>query len=345
VVELPPTSTAAAADLKGPAVPATLASRDALRPAIEVRDATRSFRGMEVLRGVSLEVWPGQIHALLGPNGAGKTTLLRILTGLVLPSTGDVTVLGHDQNVMTSRGFRRSFGFIPSGDRTFYLRLSGLENLMFFGRLHGISRRHCRDRAMELLEAVGLADAATRRVGMYSHGMQKRLSVARGLLTDPGVLFVDEATHDLDPDAADTIRGLVAAQAARGVAVMWTTQRVEEIRGFADRVTLLHHGQVRFEGSVPQLLAAVPRTRFLLRIGTGTAGVDTVGGAAAALQTLGEVRSGIDDEHVILALRDGSRLGTAIARLEEAGIPVLACAEERSGLEEAFLFLTRGQGS
>jgi ABC-type multidrug transport system ATPase subunit len=107
-----------------------------------------------------------------------------------------------------------------------------------------------------VLAAVGLTDAARRRVATYSHGMQKRLSIARALLTQPAVLLVDEATHDLDPEGAQRVRGLVAERAAAGAAVVWATQRVDEIGDFAHRVTLLSGGRVRFTGSVGELLAA-----------------------------------------------------------------------------------------
>jgi ABC-2 type transport system ATP-binding protein len=310
-------------------------------PALDVDDVHRRFRDVEALKGVTLEVWPGEIHALLGPNGAGKTTLLRILVGLLIPDAGDVGVLGQPLDVMTSRHFRRSFGFVPSGDRSFYLRISGLENLLFFARLHGLGKRQAVTRSQELLSMVGLEEAAGRRVGLYSHGMQKRLSVARALLTEPRILFVDEATHDLDPQGAETIRDLVRGQTRSGVAVVWTTQRVEEIRGFADHVTLLQAGTVRFQGTVPQLLASVPRRRFLLRVPPGedpAAMRDTVAGMA-------ELREGSDPEHVVLGIAEGETLGRAITALERAGVSILACTEEGSGVEEAFLFLTREESS
>ena len=306
-------------------------------PALDVVDVHRRFRDVEALKGVTLEVWPGEIHALLGPNGAGKTTLLRILVGLLIPDAGDVGVLGQPLEAMTSRRFRRSFGFVPSGDRSFYLRVSGIENLLFFARLHGLRKREAVNRARELLEMVGLADAASRRVGLYSHGMQKRLSVARALLTEPRILFVDEATHDLDPQGAEQIRELVRDQVRSGVAVVWTTQRVEEIRGFADHVTLLHEGAVRFQGTVPQLLASVPRRRFLIRVRPG----EDPSVMRRAVAGLAELREGTDPEHVVIGMADGETLGRAIASLEGAGVSILACTEEGSGVEEAFLFLTR----
>ncbi|HEV2786091.1 MAG TPA: ABC transporter ATP-binding protein, partial [Solirubrobacteraceae bacterium] len=218
---------------------------------------SRAFGEREVLRDVSLLVRPGEIHALLGPNGAGKTTLLRILCGLTDPTSGSVELATRP-------------GFVPSGDRTFYLRISGLENLIFFARMHGMRRSAARTRAREVLDLVGLGDALRRPVGRYSHGMQKRLSFARALLADARVLLVDEATHDLDPEGAERIRELTRDLAARGAAVLWTTQRVDEIRGFAGAITFLHRGEVRFAGSVAELIARGDTSpRYVMRVRNG----------------------------------------------------------------------------
>jgi ABC-2 type transport system ATP-binding protein len=224
-------------------------------PALEVRGLRRTFDRRPALDGVDLVVPGGEIHALLGPNGAGKTTLLRTISGLVAPTEGSVSVLGVETTAGT-RARRGQVGLVPSGDRTFYLRISGVENLAFFARLQGLPKRKAFARAQDVLAAVGLADVGRRPVATYSHGMQKRLSIARALLTEPEVLLIDEATHDLDPEGADRVRSLVAARAAAGAAVVWATQRVEEINGFADRVTLVSRGRVQFTGSVDELLTA-----------------------------------------------------------------------------------------
>jgi ABC-2 type transport system ATP-binding protein len=308
-------------------------------PAIEARGVARSFGAKRALVDVSLAVMPGEIHALLGPNGAGKTTLLRILTGLTGPDSGEVRVLGSTAGELMSRQARRSIGLVPSGDRTVYMRLSGLENLRFFARMHGLTKTEAYDRAWEVLRDVGLDDAAKRPAGIYSHGMQKRLSVARALLMSPPILFVDEATHDLDPEAARRVQELVAAARDRGTAVMWATQRIDEIRGFADRVTVLREGTVRFEGTVPQLMAVTIARRYLVHLrGDGDVGAR----AHAALAGIGDVAvSGDSDgEHFLIALRDEVVLGRAVAALDAAGLAVLTCREERSEIEAAFMFLT-----
>ncbi len=297
--------------------------------AIDVREVSRRFGERDVLAGVSLRVDSGEIHALLGPNGAGKTTLLRILSGLTDPTSGSVEVSTRP-------------GLVPSGDRTFYLRISGLENLVFFARMHGLRRAAAKRRAGELLELVGLSDAARRPVGRYSHGMQKRLSVARALIAEPAVLLVDEATHDLDPEGAERVRALARELAGRGAAILWATQRVDEIRGFAAAVTFLHHGSVRFAGSVPELIArGAVAPRYVLRVRNGSAAEPPETAALQrALGDIAEVTSTGDGGYVLLAPREGTTLGRAIAALAAAELDVLSCRRERSEVEEAFLTLT-----
>jgi ABC-2 type transport system ATP-binding protein len=164
--------------------------------------------------------------------------------------------------------------------------------------------------------------------------MQKRLLVARGVLASPAVLLVDEATHDLDPEAALRVRELVRLLADRGTAVIWATQRLDEIRGFADTVTLLAGGRVRFSGAVAALLEHAPRRRYVLRLDAPSstealqAAVGDHGGLTAA-----------DAGHVLLELHDGAGLGAAVAALERAGATVRDCRQESSEAESAFLAL------
>jgi ABC-type multidrug transport system ATPase subunit len=310
--------------------------------ALEALLVSKSFARRRAVDEVSLSVERGRVRALLGPNGAGKTTLLRILSGLVMPDLGSVRVCGLDPG-RSERLVRRKLGLVPSGDRTFYLRLSGLENLVFFARLHGMRRGRARERAYQVLEQVELADAARLAVQKYSHGMQKRLSVARALLTEPVVLLVDEATHDLDPAAARNVIEIVRGLCRQGVAVVWATQRLDEIRGFADAVSLLSRGRVLFSGSVPELMSHAAPRRFLLRLDGGLPGHELDARVAAALAGRGwaESTGGARSGHLTVRLRDDVILGDALAALTAANLPVLACREERSEIEEAFLSLTR----
>jgi ABC-2 type transport system ATP-binding protein len=307
---------------------------------IDAEHVARSFRRTLALDDVSLSVRPGEIHALLGPNGAGKTTLVRILSGLIAPTSGSVRVAGLNATA-NSRDLRSEIGIIPSGDRSFYLRISGLENLVFFARMHGLRKRHAHERAYQVLEHVGLTDAARKRVGEYSHGMQKRLSVARALLTEPRVLLVDEATHDLDPEGSRRVQELVREVAGRGAAVLWATQRLDEIRGFAGAVTLLDRGKVRFQGSVQRLIEHSTPRRFVVRLRNGTGGIE-LHEAQRALGVRARITPPIEpgSEHHVIALAEGAVLGDAVASLSGIGIQVLACRQERSEIEEAFLALT-----
>ncbi len=307
---------------------------------------SRSFGERVALAGVSLAVNAGRIEALLGPNGAGKTTLVRVLTGLVKPDSGEASVLGVD-TWECPRELRARMGLVPSGDRSLYLRISGLENLMFFGRLHGMSKRQATARAWELLELVGLTDSARLRSAFYSHGMQKRLSIARALLTEPSVLLIDEATHDLDPEAAARMRDLVRVLADEGAAVVWATQRIEEIRGFADAVTLLRQGRAAFQGTVSELIALATPRRYVLRLRNGRApGAELEPLLRDAVGAGGTIAASGDGnpEDFLLHLAERAVLGGVLAALTARGVDVLGCREERSEIENAYLNLAGSDG-
>jgi ABC-2 type transport system ATP-binding protein len=305
--------------------------------AVKVDGLSRRFGAVLALTDVALEIHAGEIHALVGPNGAGKTTLLRLLTGLLQADTGSARVLGIDP-FRSPRELRRRIGVVPSGTRSFYLRISGFENLLFFARLHGLRYRAAASRAKGALEAVDLSPFAHAPVSTYSTGMQRRLAVARATLHDPALLLIDEATHDLDPEASARVRGLVAAAAARGAGVLWTTQRLEEIRGFAGAVTLLDKGEVRFAGTVPQLLGFAHRRQYLVSLDAGCAeppGRLVLSGIPVASL----IGAGGGEGHYLLTLEDDAILGDALDLLSDAGARVTGCSDARPSVEEAFLSL------
>jgi ABC-2 type transport system ATP-binding protein len=195
------------------------------------------------LDGIDLDVEPGHVHGMLGPNGAGKTTLVKVLTTLLVPSAGQARVDGWDV-VEQARQVRRRIGLVLGGERGLHDRLSARENLRYAGVLHELSRSEADRRAAMLLERVGLAERADVAVEGFSRGMKQRVHLARGLVGDPRVVFLDEPTTGLDPVAALAFRDLVGELAAEGRIVLLTTHDMAEAEAVCDRVSLLRDGLV-----------------------------------------------------------------------------------------------------
>lgn len=218
-------------------------------PGIVAEAVTKSFGPVRALDGVDLEVGPGQVTAMIGANGAGKSTLVRVLATTVIPDSGAVRIADHDV-VRRSREARDAVGLVLGEERSFFWRLNGLQNLEFFGALHGMRRAEARAKALEVVASVGLADVASRRVDRYSTGMRARLGLARALLGDPSVLLLDEPTRSLDPMSTISIRELVLGLAKeRSAAVLFVTHDLHEAAVVADQVAILARGRVA--GLVP----------------------------------------------------------------------------------------------
>ncbi len=206
------------------------------------------------LAGVDLRVARGHCFCLLGPNGAGKTTLIKILTTLVLPDGGTACVNGHDVEKEPS-AVRDRVGFAINDERSFYWRLTGRQNLEFFGVLNGLRGRRLADKIAETLKFTKLEAAADQRVNTYSTGMRQMLSFARALLTDADILFVDEPTRSLDPQAAADVRtflksGLVGTQ---GKTVFWATHNLAEAEEVADEIAVIAGGRIKVRGATAEL--------------------------------------------------------------------------------------------
>src|SRR5436309_4354632 len=224
-------------------------------------DSTRGvFRREKVtrvaLRGVDLAIERGELFGLLGPNGAGKTTMVKIFTTLLLPTSGAATVLGLDV-VKDEWALRRRIGFVFGGERGLYWRLSGLDNLRYFADLYRVPPEVSRRRIPELLERLGLAGRERDRVELYSRGMKQRLHLARGLLNDPEVLFLDEPTIGLDPVGARELRVIVRELADAGKTIFLTTHYMFEADAICDRIAVIKKGSIVAEGtpaSIKQLV-------------------------------------------------------------------------------------------
>ncbi|MFI1767337.1 ATP-binding cassette domain-containing protein [Streptomyces sp. NPDC020800] len=217
-------------------------------PAVEVTDLVREFTRRRksparALNGLTLSVPEGEVHGLLGPNGAGKTTLVRILSTVLLPTAGRAAVCGHDV-VREDRAVRRLVGVVFGGDRGLYTRLTARENLEFWGALQKVPARLLRARSSELLDRLGLAEVADRRVEGYSRGMRQRLHLARGLVGEARVLFLDEPTMGMDPVAAREFRTLIGELRGEGRTIVLATHDMAEAQALCDRVSFVRDGEV-----------------------------------------------------------------------------------------------------
>lgn len=209
----------------------------------------RSRARVPALTGADLSLRPGDRLGILGPNGAGKSTLARLLAGILYPTRGSVFVDGADTRTENSRA-RSKIGLVINQERSFYWRLSGHENLEFFGALENLVGAQLQDRIQQLLKLVGLAAAAPHRVAGYSSGMKQRLAIARALLPDPEVLVLDEPTRSLDPLGAADMRRLLSEMFSRSArrTLVVATNVLQDIPTLCDRVIVLHRG--RFVGSL-----------------------------------------------------------------------------------------------
>jgi ABC-2 type transport system ATP-binding protein len=208
---------------------------------VEVRGLTKKYGQVEALRGIDLTIQAGERFAFLGPNGAGKTTLFSILATLRSPTSGSARVLGHD--VVADRdAVRRRMGVVFQ-EPAIEQRLSGRDNLLLMGLLFGLHTSHARQRAAELLSGLGLSDAADRPANQLSGGQRRKLELARALVTDPRILFLDEATLGLDVDARRGFWAQVRGLAASGRTVFFTTHYMEEAE-VADRIALIDSGRI-----------------------------------------------------------------------------------------------------
>jgi len=238
--------------------------------AIETRGLTKTFvvprgigdlvrrrpalEGITPVDGVDLLVRKGEVFGILGPNGAGKTTLIKILCTLILPTGGEARVNGYDVE-KESGMVRESIGLVTTDERSFYWRLTGRQNLEFFASLHNFYSDDARDMVEELLGVVDLKYAADERFLNYSAGMKQRMAIARGLLNDPAVLFMDEPTRSLDPGAAQGLRDFIKEEIVkeRGKTIFISTHNLEEAETLCDRVAIFDDGKIKVVGSPEEL--------------------------------------------------------------------------------------------
>jgi ABC-2 type transport system ATP-binding protein len=305
------------------------------------RTTTGSIRrrqlDVEAVRGVDFAVEEGELFGLLGPNGAGKTTTIKMLITLLIPTSGTARVLGRDV-VRDAQWVRRRIGYVFGGDRGLYERLSALDNLRYFAELYGVEPRSQRGRIDELLEIVNLKGREKERVEGYSRGMRQRLHVARGLLHDPQVIFLDEPTIGLDPVGARELRATIAALTQSGKTVLLTTHYMFEADALCDRIAVISRGRIVAEGTPADLKARVAEGHVVEVV---TFGVDEP--ALARMRSLAGVTSVSVEEReqaqvLIVQLTPGAEPTAGIlASLDGATVGRVSTREPT--LEDAYVAL------
>lgn len=305
-------------------------------PIVRAEDVVVTFGDVVALDGVTVAFERGIVYGLLGPNGAGKTTLIRVLTTLLRPTSGRVSVAGIDVLDQPTRarariGLAGQFAAVDEYQ-------TGRENVEMIGRLYGLSAAEARRRASEVLERIGLIAAASRRAGTYSGGMRRRLDLAASLIGRPEVMFLDEPTTGIDPRSRTELWELIEDLVAGGTTVLLTTQYLEEADRLADRIGVIDHGRIIEEGTADELKA-------------------TLGGAVLELAVEPEQRhramelvatalgeeSHFDGRRNVIrvAARNGSRTLMAVTRaMDGAGIEPTEVAVHKPTLDDVFLALT-----
>jgi ABC-2 type transport system ATP-binding protein len=329
--------------------------------AIEIQSLTKRFRPLRSYRdllapagrpertavsGIDLRIPPGQVFGLLGQNGAGKTTLIRMLTTLLLPTSGSARVAGFDV-VRDPRAVRARIGLVSGDERSFYWRLTGRQNLEFFAALQHLPADIAPTRIADLARRLGIAEHLDRPFGHLSTGQRQKLAIVRGLMSEPEILFMDEPTRSLDPISSVAIRQFVAEHIVGelGRTVVLATHSMPEAETLCRRLAFIQDGRIVAEGSVAELRRAIGYgVRCELRLGAhvGTAGVDLaeVEGVLEVLPAGPPAAATVDGPAplaVRLTLADEDAMAGVLRVLVTAGADVLGCETRELSLEEIYV--------
>ncbi|MEU8223791.1 ATP-binding cassette domain-containing protein [Kribbella sp. NPDC048915] len=312
-------------------------------PAVEAVDLVKTYPAgrrkppLRALDGLTVGVEEGVVFGLLGPNGAGKSTTVKILTTLSRADSGTARVAGYDVTREPDQ-VRHAIGYVPQKSSSDPMA-TGLENLVLSGRIFGLSRQDAVRRARELLETFGLSEHADRAVKTYSGGMQRKLDVALGLVHRPKVLFLDEPTTGLDPEArADLWNEVLRLSGQEGLTVLLTTHYLDEADRLAGQLAIVDHGRVVAEGTPDTLKAGLRGDSVHVEL----VDADTDGTVRSLLQQLPVVGEIIVEGNTLRARveRGATAVPAVLGILEDKAIPVVAVTMSRPSLDDVYLQLT-----
>jgi ABC-2 type transport system ATP-binding protein len=299
----------------------------------------RRKTGITAVDHVSFEVDKGTVYGLIGANGAGKTTLVKVLSTLVLPTSGRAKVCGYDITE-EDRKVRGSIGLAIGTERSFYFRLSGWQNLWFFGALQGIGHLELKRRMETLMKSLDIYSERDKQFMQYSLGEKRKLDLVRCLLTDPPVFFLDEPTTSVDPYSAIKIRDTIRELKGRGKTILLVTHNLDEAEKLCDRVGIMDRGKLVKEGSLDFLKREAQTKRISIVLGEIPSG-----DLLEEFKLFGEVKSNKGSREIEIFLSDGQRLSQFIELVNSRDVQVEALNTHEPSLEQIFLKYTRSENS
>ena len=301
---------------------------------ISVQNLSKRFGGLQAVDRISFEVAQGELFGFLGPNGAGKTTTISMISGLLRPDEGNVTIGEYDLWNSPQRA-KRQIGLVPQ-EVALYEEFTARENLQFWGGLYDLPRAELKQSIDKILQRVGLAERAREPVSRFSGGMKRRLNLAAGLVHQPRVLLLDEPTVGIDPQARNAILEIIRDIARQGTTIVFTTHHLEEAEKLCDRIAIMDHGRILQTGSLSELAKVVGDGEVITLRGkfSGEQLKQCLQGAPVDLLSLSEQTA------TLRLMGDHYGLAALVERVAKAGVELADLSVQKPTLESVFLKLT-----
>jgi ABC-type multidrug transport system ATPase subunit len=302
--------------------------------AIETKDLGKRYGSAYGVQGINLEIGEGVVYGFIGPNGAGKTTTISLLTGLLAPTEGEVFLMGRPLS-RESLALKKRIGVVPDNPHL-YGYMTASEYLRFFSSLYGVPNNN--KRIEDLLSYFNLSEHASKKLKKYSHGMKQKVNIARGLVHDPEILFLDEAISGLDPSGMKEVRDIILSEKKKGKTVFISSHILSEMDRICDEVGIIIKGRMVMSGKIGKVISSIKSGGSLvIEVEKGSSGL------AGALKDVPGVTdvSADGNTYRILSAKDRDIRGAVSRVLTKNGAVILGMKEDKAGLEEAFVELIK----